>query len=74
MSTVMTVVPLEELEPNLVCSAEDVDSAFIDYHWLDFSIYDIVNFEFLVEGKQMSGKLAEMIHSDIYNPVRKTQI
>ena len=42
----MTVVPLEELEPNLVCSAEDVDSAFIDYHWLDCSIYDIVSCEF----------------------------
>ena len=25
----------------------------------------------LVEGKQMSGKLEEMIQSDIYNPVRR---
>ena len=63
MSIAMTVPPLEELEPNLVCAAaENVkNSVFLN----NFNVL-----YFLVEGKYTSWKGEELMQSDIYNPVR----
>ena len=64
MSTVMTVLPLEELDTNLVCAPENVINSVV------LIIAHLTTY-FVVEGKYTSNKGEELIQGNIYNPVRR---
>ena len=71
MSTVMTVAPLEELEPNLVCSAENVTNLVCAAENVINSVVSNLSTYFVVEAKCTSWKGEELMQSNIYNPVRR---